>query len=504
MSGTKSAAIAIIFFEILMALPFLISGQGINPVKVEINLRHPAQVIEGFGASDAWSCQYAGLWPEEKKKKMADLLFSRELDHQGKPIGIGLNFWRFSIGAGSAEQGEASDIKNEWRRQASFLKLNGKYEEDAMPGQLWFMSAAKARGVKNFLGFVNSPHVNFTLNGKSYAGDGKCNLDFSKTNAFCQDLISNIQIIKKRTGITLDYISPVNEPQWKWNEANQEGSPYTNKEIAQLTRALSLLLKKADLNTKIQIAEAGQLDYLTNHKDSLKSRQVSYFFDKKSPGYLGGLYNVDQSISGHSYFTTSSEDRSVRIRSELASEVKKIKGLRFWMSEYCILGDSLMKGEGRDTGISPALFIAKLIHHDLSYANATSWQWWLAISPNDYKDGLVYIDKNKKDGKVYESKMLWALGNYSRFIPAGSHRLPVKLENADQVYVSCFRSQGKIIIVVVNSRKEAALLEINGIHKKQIKTYTTSTTLNLAPSTSNSNLIRVPPESITTLLTDEK
>ena len=504
MSGTKSFIITVIFFEILMAVPFLIRGQESHLVKVEIDLWHPAQVIEGFGASDAWSCQYAGLWPEDKKKMMADLLFSRELDNQGNPIGIGLDFWRFSIGAGSAEQGEASDIKNEWRRQVSFLKLNGNYDEDAMPGQLWFMNAAKARGVKNFLGFVNSPHVNFTLNGKSYSKDGKCNLDFRKTNAFCEDLIGTIQMIKKHTGITLDYISPVNEPQWKWNEANQEGSLYTNKEIAQLTRALSLSLKNAGLNTKIQIAEAGQLDYLTNHKDSLKSRQIHYFFDKKSPGYLAGLSNVDRSISGHSYFTTSSEDRSIRIRSALASEVEKIKGLRFWMSEYCILGDSLMTGEGRDTGISPALFIAKLIHHDLSYANATSWQWWLAISPNDYKDGLVYIDKNKNDGKVYESKMLWALGNYSRFIPAGSHRLPVKLENADQVYVSSFRNQGKIIIVVVNSRKEDAILEITGINKKQIKTYTTSSTLNLAPSTSNSNSIRVSPESITTLLTDEK
>jgi O-glycosyl hydrolase len=504
MSGTKSSVFAVIFFEILMMFPFLMTGQETRLVKVEINFRHPEQVIEGFGASDAWSCQYAGLWPEDKKKKMADLLFSRELDHQGKPIGIGLNFWRFSIGAGSAEQGEASDIKNEWRRQISFLKLNGDYDQDVMPGQLWFMTAAKARGVKNFLGFVNSPHVNFTLNGKSYSNDGKCNLDFSKTTAFCQDLISTIQIIKKRTGITLDYISPVNEPQWKWNEANQEGSPYTNQEIAQLTRALSLSLKKAGLDTKIQIAEAGQLDYLTNHKDSLKSRQVHYFFDEKSPGYVADLSNVDRSISGHSYFTTSSEERSVRIRSTLASEVKKIKGLRFWMSEYCILGDSLMKGEGRDTGISPALFIAKLIHHDLSYTNATSWQWWLAISPNDYKDGLVYIDKNKNDGKVYESKMLWALGNYSRFIPAGSYRLPVKLDNADQVYISSFRNQGKIIIVVVNSRKEDALLEITGVNKKQIKIYTTSSTLNLAPSISNSNLIRVPAESITTLLTDEK
>lgn len=96
------------------------------------------------------------------------------------------------------------------------------------------------------------------------------------------------------------------------------------------------------------------------------------------------------------------------------------------MSEYCILGDSLMKGEKRDLGMAPALFIARLIHHDLVLSNATSWQWWLGISASDYKDGLVYIDKNKTDGQVYDSKMLWALGNYSRFVSPGVNAFRLK------------------------------------------------------------------------------
>ncbi len=34
------------------------------------------QTMDGFGASDAWSMQTMGLWPEEKQTQAADWLFS--------------------------------------------------------------------------------------------------------------------------------------------------------------------------------------------------------------------------------------------------------------------------------------------------------------------------------------------------------------------------------------------------------------------------------------------
>ena len=76
------------------------------------------------------------------------------------------------------------------------------------------------------------------------------------------------------------------------------------------------------------------------------------------------------------------------------------------MSEFCILGDNDgFKGNGRDLGMETALFVANVIHADLTIANASAWQWWLAVSPYDFKDGLVYIDKSKTDGTIYESKL---------------------------------------------------------------------------------------------------
>ena len=486
--------------------PTISNAQNQRRITAEIDYKKSAQTIEGFGASDAWTCQFAGLWPDVEKNKMADLLFSTKTDAAGNPLGIGLNFWRFAIGGGSAEQGKASGIRNEWRRQQSFLNADKTYNENAMPGQLWFMNAAKTRGVKHFLGFVNSPHVNFTLNNKAFSSDGKTNLDFSKADDFAIDLVKTTQMLKKKTGVELEYLSPVNEPQWKWNEGNQEGCPYTNRELAVLVKKVSAALSKTQLKTKIQIADAGQLSYLTNHPDTAKSKQIEYFFNPTSPGYTGNLKNVDRSISGHSYFTTSPEQKAIEIRKAVKDEVAKYDQLRFWMSEYCVLGDSLLKGEGRDLGMTTALFIAKLIHHDLTYANASSWQWWLAISTGDYKDGLVYIDDSKTNGKVYDSKTLWAFGNYSRFIPPGSKRVELKLSDEKDFYVSAYVKADELVTVAVNNSDDTISLDLKGIDQKQksVTVYTTAEGKSLAKSIAAVKAITLPAKSVTTIIANKQ
>ncbi|RYY12552.1 MAG: glycoside hydrolase, partial [Cytophagaceae bacterium] len=136
---------------------------------VRIDVARPHQTIANFAASDAWAGQFVGNWPAAKKEAIADLLFS-----QNK--GIGLSMWRFNIGAGSAEQGEASGIKDEWRRAESFLTPAGRYDFKRQAGQLWFLKAAQQRGVKQFLGFLNSPPVSLTATGKAYAKGGETNL----------------------------------------------------------------------------------------------------------------------------------------------------------------------------------------------------------------------------------------------------------------------------------------------------------------------------------------
>lgn len=431
----------------------------VQPIAVTINTSRTFQSIDHFGASDAWACQFVGNWPDAKKNAIADLLFSKKLGPNGQPEGIGLSLWRFNIGAGTAEQGEQSGIKDEWRRAESFLNDNGTYNWDKQAGQLWFLAAAKERGVNEFLAFPNSPPVQFTVNKKGYANNGKTNLapqNFPQFATYMADVIAGV---RKKTGITFNHISPVNEPQWDWSDGGQEGTPFYNNEIAQITRLLSAALIKQNLTTKIDIAEAGQIDYLYSEFNRQgRQNQIYSFFNKASSDYVGNLPNLSKSISGHSYFTTSPYKAATEKRMKLAENLKSVEGLKYWMSEYCILGDNEgeINGQGKDLGIESGLYVAKVIHNDLVHANASAWHWWLAISPYNYKDGLIYIDKNKTDGNFQSSKMLWALGQYSRFIRPGAVRTETTLNGTDSnVLISSYlNTNGELVSVIINAGNE--------------------------------------------------
>ncbi|MCF0059141.1 glycoside hydrolase [Dyadobacter sp. CY356] len=456
------------------------------PVTVTINPDKTYQTIDHFGASDAWSCQFVGNWPDSKKNAIADLLFSRDTLGSGQPKGIGLSLWRFNIGAGTAGQGEASGIRDEWRRAESFLNADGTYDWNKQAGQIWFLKAAKERGVNEFLAFPNSPPVQFTTNKKGYASNGKPNLTAENFGKFADFLAEVVQGVREKTGISFDHISPVNEPQWDWSDAGQEGTPFYNNEIAGITRALSASLIKKNLSTKIDVAEAGQIDYLySDFNKQGRGSQIDAFFNQKSADYIGNLPNVTQVISGHSYFTTSPYKSAVSKRQEIARALQKTPGIKYWMSEYCILGDNdgEIKGEGKDPGIDPALYIAKVIHNDLVNANASGWHWWTAISAYDYKDGLIYIDKNKTDGDYKASKMLWALGHFSRFILPGAKRLEVTVSSGGEgLLISSYKNtDNKLVTVIVNPQSKPAefALDLKGNKLSGLRLYKTSSNADL-------------------------
>ena len=471
------------------------------------------QVMEHFGASDAWSAQFVGLWPDEKKRAIAELLFSIEDDSDGNPKGIGLSLWRFNVGAGSASQGEESGIRDEWRRAESFLEAGGSYNWEKQAGQVWFAQAAKEFGVGKLLVFPNSPPVSMTKTGKAFAKDGVSNLSEENYEAF-GEYLAQVVLGLERKGLKVDYISPVNEPQWDWSDGGQEGTPFWNSEIAGIVKALDKALSANNLSTKIDVAEAGKIDYLYEQADKEgRGAQVKDFFHPESSNYIGDLIHVSPTISAHSYFTTSPFETAVNKRSRLASEIQSVEGLSYWMSEYCILGDNggEINGSGRDLGIDPALYVARVIHNDLTVSNAGAWHWWLAVSPYDYKDGLVYIDKQKEDGNFYESKKLWGLGNFSRFVRPGYQRIGTEVNKEKQqtpdLLVSAYQSPSKeeTVFVLVNSGIKDLLMDltVDGNMTTIQGLYVTSKDKDLESMTSgfSDGKVTIPARSIVTVLT---
>ena len=503
---------------LLLALGALAPAAPAPSQTVEVVL-HPErerQTIRGFGASDAWSLQFVGRdWPVAKRERIADLLFGTASRPDGSPVGIGLSEWRFNVGAGSAAQGAESGIRDAWRRAESFLGPDGSHDWERHAGQRWFLRAARERGVERFTAFVNSPPIALTRNGRAFSSGGdSANLAPERYADFARFLRDVVVRLEGSEGVRFEHVSPVNEPQWDW-KGGQEGSPWMNGEIRALAQVLGSTFRDAGLSTRIELAEAGKLNYLYEEADKPgRGDQVAAFFGRASPFYLGGVPNVARSIAAHSYWTTHPGSSLVEVRTRLRERVRAVDpGLELRMTEYCLLENNPeVRGNGRDLGIDPALYLARVVHADLTVAEASSWSWWLAVSPYDYKDGLVYIDRDMRDGEVYESKMLWALGHFSRFVRPGMKRIEVDAPGAGApdlssgVLVSAYRDAGRggVVAVLVNQERAEARVRLRGGGGGRARYYRTSAAagenLTLAGTLDASGALVVPARSLVTVV----
>ncbi|MBS4201209.1 hypothetical protein KHA93_16345 [Bacillus sp. FJAT-49732] len=493
--------------------------------EIHINVEKKYQEIDGFGASGAWAMDPIGAeWSEENKNKVADLLFSQDK-------GIGLSMWRFNIGAGS-EETDKNIIKDRFRRAESFKTgKNEPYDWSKQAGQQWFLQAAKERGVEEFIAFVNSPPVWMTKNGHGQPDSsvGSTNLKEEYINDFAVFLSDVLEYFEQEQ-LPFDYISPINEPTWDWNRAGQEGNRYNIDDMKKVIRALYHELQNRDLETEIDIPEA--VEYTSLLDDDIYSaftgRNNSRYNSGNASGAYPGKYReyikeflgdneikdmVGNKISAHAYWSDyfSGEDRLIPLRKKVRENIDRYDpNAKMWMSEYCILGGN---GPGRDLSMRTALDIARLIHYDMVETQASAWQWWLSMSPYDYKDGLIYTDylKPGDEETIIESKLLWALGNYSRFVRPGAYRVDLNGANdKDGLMGSAYYKEedNQLSIVLVNYSNETKPVHLNvdGLpwNKKaiQFKPYITSDNYdleqkNLFPA---HKVFNVPPRSVVTLV----
>lgn len=424
-----------------------------------IETSQPRQTIRHFGASDAWSMQFIGLWDNEaEQEKIADWLFSTENDSQGQPKGIGLSVWRFNLGAGSAEQGRKSQI-NPSTRTECFLTKDGTYDWTKQSGQRKFIRMAKQRGVPHFLAFLNSAPVYFTQNGlaTNTGRDGTINLKDDCYDDFARFMATSLKGLEEQEGIHFDYLCPVNEPDghWNWLGPKQEGSPATHREIARLARETSKALTEQGLNTQILMDESSDIRCLLgiHETDWQRGNAISTFFSPDSTlTYVGNLPNVPHLVAAHSYWTNTPIPYMKKVREQLREECKKY-GIKFWQTEICIMGNDteIGGGQGYDFTMKTALYVARVIHHDLTYADAESWSWWRACGGN-YRDGLIRV--YEREQRARDSKLLWALGNFSRFVRPGAVRYEVsspKQEDPFGLMVSAYQNEdGKWVCVAIN------------------------------------------------------
>ncbi len=451
---------------------------SVTPMELQVDLSTKHQSIESFGASDAWNMDFVGKhWSDSEKELMAQRLFGLDTDESGNPEGIGLSGWRFNIGAGSAEQGDASDIVNVPRRTECFLLENGTYDWNKQLGQQWFLDKAHEYGVSSFTAFSNSAPVYYTKNGLAHGTNGVTNLKDEHYDEFAFFLATVLKHFQDE-GKPFDFISPVNEPQYAWSGDSQEGSHWEESDIAHITQELDTALQANSVTAKQTIDESGQYDY-TYPGGRKTVGHIESFFDPQRSTYTGNLDTLDQSFSAHSYWTINTNSQIVDARQRVANELDRWN-IPLRQTEYSLLGLENVIEDKPENETDIALFMAKVMHADLTIANAISWAFWTSTEQAQFGHMnrfllMTLIPDSGTDltsgGTHRPEKTLWMLGNYSRFIRPGYQRIDLSdADDYDGIMGSAYVSpeNDRLVLVLQNNAYESkavrlAEASVNGI-----------------------------------------
>ncbi len=491
------------------------------------------QTIDNFGASDAWTMQRVGTWSDAAKQRVADLLFSVDK-------GIGLSCWRFNLGGGL----QRKSIRNPMRTVETFELARGQYDWHRQAAEQWFLTAARARGVEQFLAFVNSPPGRMTRNGlTNHAGDQTLPTNLKpgfedQYATYLADILAHFRddgvLNDPNAKIDFRYLSPVNETQSPWING-QEGNRVDNQTIRNIVLALKRQLENRQLHTRVLTPES------SNYADMLRpAREFSSRYHVPYGDYINfftaqpDLADVLGHTLCHHLYGSQSDGALKRATNALGDRMRQHPDWKIWMSEICLMEDT------RDTGITPAITLAEIIHACMARESASAWQWWLAMSDGDYKDGLLYTDWHRRGDPetVIESKMLWAMGNYSRFVRPGYVRVALTGDSvnaqaerdrvaaaaprpsAAQLAAASTRSAksttvplqgllgtayldpktGRLVVVYVNDGPaDRVTLDLGG--PRRVTTYTTSDTQSLTPA-AVTGPVELPARSIVTVVAD--
>ncbi|WP_116188502.1 glycoside hydrolase family 30 protein [Paenibacillus taihuensis] len=440
--------------------------------RIEIKLANKKQRMEGFGASGAWWAQHTGSWQPNEVTRLLELLFHPQ-------SGIGLTIYRHNIGGGDGQE-----IEDPWRRAETYEVSEGEYDWSRDAQAVAVMKQAVASGAERIVAFANSPTPRMTQSGlTSGHQEGRSNFKEGMEDAFATYLVDVVKHLIDVEGLPVDWIAPINEPMWLWNASHngQEGCHYQPEECVSVYRALARRIEDQGLPVRISALEAGEWS-------SARMYYYKLAEDKELMKYI-------DNIAVHSYVPHVS---NIVFKEEFANLIQKEQPeLPIWMSEW-----TEMEG-GKDFGMSSALVMANLIHEDLTIGQVTSWQYWIAVSRYDFRDGLVYIDE--AEGKFQETKRLWVFGQFSKFIRPGYIRVEVESTHPELKVVAYADQGGHVAtLVVINNSKEAITSSLEFGYCKHMGVVFTSEEHSFAGRHSGLPLNEwtFAPESVTTIIAE--
>lgn len=455
------------------------SVSAYSNLRITVDLNDERQTVQGFGASMAWTFQRLGLeGTDEVKEKSIEMLYGDS--------GLRLNIARFNIGGGSLDSNldDVVPYCYDWfdpdRRAESFFvaenyldaddatlkaafadENNYDFTRDA--GALEMLDMALAAGnIDKIVFFANSPHYLMTVSGTCTGAEvQQNNLKEEFYEAYCDYLLIIVDNLVKEHLSGLEnvpevVISPVNEPQWDWggDGASQEGCHFDPEPLAAF---YDVFLDKLEA-----FNDANGTSY---ECDVLESGNYKFYIDRKDiKEYLEAMSKYDyfdeiEYISAHSYGADDSKKHREKYQNYID---KNYPGLGISITEYCEMES------GRYDTIESGLLLGNVISRDLTMLDAIDWNWWLAVSPCDYNDGLVYWDV-LEDGtqKLSVLKRYYVMGQFSRYIENGDVRVGATCSDltgwANLDYSVYKRADGTVVVVIINNSKSDKNVTVGGL-----------------------------------------
>jgi O-glycosyl hydrolase len=458
----------------------------------------PAQTMQGFGASGAWWPIDLARFDRETQQKVAALLFAPA------PVGIQLSAYRYNIGGGGL------GVTNPSRAPETFQVSPGVYDWTRDAGGRTFLELAHAYQVPVLVGFANSAPAAWTTNHLNEGG----NLVPGAETDYARYLVDVVTHFRQAQGITLSHLSPMNEPDYRFEGGGQEGMAVPVQQRAALVQALAAEL-------------AGRAPYARVIAD--ESSQVKGQFLPEAAQWLPVDGTADHLAALAHHLYDFPDDSTLR----LVRQVGERAGVPAWATEICCIKTSTgVFGQDYDPTIANAILMARLIWQALTQANDAAFHWWVAASsaigadpsrdpgaalrpnPDGWNDGLVYYDPNfaqNGNREIYVTKRFYALGNLSRYVRPGARRHDVD-GVPDPLRVLAFSNELGWTVVAINTAPAgagAAALELQlpvaGGSLVPVETVETSAVRSLepvAPPRVGQGLLRatLPAQSITTFV----
>lgn len=428
---------------------------------------HVRQQIDGFGFSEAF--QQSGLirgLDEKSQNDLLNLMFS-------PGAGMGYSILRNQIG-------DVETARPNTGETPTFEPAKGKFVWTGDENAVWLMNEAKKRGCTRFLSTCWSPPAWMKTNNAIHDGA----LRKENYQDFADYLATYVLEYKSRFGLDIYAISPANEPNFV-PQQNYGSCKWTGAELSRFLRDFLIPTFRAKSVTA---------QIVTDEHEHWSDEFINTILDDPANS------KAIEIVAAHAYAPNSGDFVSIASRTGRFEKAMQ-QGKRIWETEVSV-------GTGPQiTNMNDGVYWARVLHAHMVEDNVSAWLYWWGAAFNNTRSGLIWIDQANK--KYQLSKRFFTLGQFSRFIRPGYHRVDATPTPAPNTYFSAYLSPDskRLVCVVINDDavEHEITIQPGGFPATScfgVRTSNTETHIKLPPIMLNngSSTVTTAPLSVTTYI----